>query len=180
MKKVLIGLFVLLALLVGGIALLPGEYEVKRSRVVAATPAEVYAAVLDLHTWPSWSVWSSEADPDCVWNYNDKVGVGASNEWNGPELGKGGLTVTASEENTKIDYDLFFVEGDDRMESQGRFEFVPSGDGTEVTWVMHGEFEGFLKLFGLLMDSMVGPDFEEGLTGLDNFLQKPDSASESN
>lgn len=170
MKKVLIGCFGLIAVLViaGVIAvmMLPSEYEAERSAVIPAPPAEVYAVVADLHTWPEWSAWSQEKDPDCVWSYNDKTGVGARTDWEGPELGKGYMVVTEAIDDTKFACDLGFFIEEEELKSKIYFEFTPKGDDTDVRWVMFGELEGIGKVFGLMIDASVGPDFEEGLAGL--------------
>ena len=171
MKKLLIGCTGLIVVLIiaGVIAImmLPSDYELERSKVISATPAEVYAVVGDLHSWPEWTAWSKEADPECIWNYNGKSGVGAGVDWTGPVHGEGEMTITGLEENSKIEYALTFKEGEDEMVSNGRFELTPSGSGTSVRWVMFGELEGVGKLFGPVMDSMVGPDFEAGLNNLE-------------
>lgn len=171
MKKVLIGcLGLVVVLILAGViavAMLPAEYEVERSSDVSGTPEEVFAVVSDLHTWPEWSFWSQTSDPDCVWTYNDKTGVGARTDWEGPIHGKGYMVVSDVVPGEMIAYDLGFFEGETEMKSQGSLTMTASGDKTTISWKMYGENEGMAKIFGLMIDSMVGPMFEEGLTNLD-------------
>ena len=44
----------------------------------------------------------------------------------------------------------------------------PEGSGTRVTWTNEGDMgtNPVNRYFGLMMDSMVGPDFEAGLKNL--------------
>ena len=172
MKKLLIGCLGLVAALVLAIGVvvmvIPGDYESERSLVVAASADEVFAVVSDLHTWPDWTVWGREMDPDCVWSYNDKVGVGARTDWKGPILGGGYIVTTEVIDGSRFGYDLGFLDdqGAVEVESKGFFELAPAGEDTLVRWGMYGEMEGLNKLFGLLIDSAVGPEFEQGLANL--------------
>jgi hypothetical protein len=52
--------------------------------------------------------------------------------------------------------------------SQGGIEFEKSGDGLRIVWFNEGDlgWNPVSRYFGLLMDRMMGPDFEEGLTKL--------------
>ena len=45
---------------------------------------------------------------------------------------------------------------------------APDGSGTRVTWTNEGDMGAnpVNRYFGLMMDSMVGPDFEAGLKNL--------------
>ena len=52
---------------------------------------------------------------------------------------------------------------------QGRIEFDSETDSvTNVKWVMEGDMGNnpIKKYFGLMMDKMMGPDFENGLKNL--------------
>lgn len=73
MKKLLIGclglIVVLVLVVVGAIMMMDSTVVVERSKTVSGTPDEVYAVISDLHTWPDWTAWSKEADPDCTWDF---------------------------------------------------------------------------------------------------------------
>lgn len=174
MKKLLfgcLGLIVVLVLVaVGAVMTMDGHVEVERSKQISASPDEVYALVSDLHTWPDWTAWDKEGDPDCTWEFTGERGDGASMDWDGPKHGQGKLTLKNCVAGERIEYDLAFLEGEEEMATVGRMELTPSGDGTTVRWVMVADLEGVGKLFGLVMDSMVGPMFDEGLDGLEEQL----------
>ncbi len=63
LKKILIGLAVLVALFVVVVALQPSEFQVERTATIAAPPADVFAQVNDLHKWDAWSPWA-KLDPE--------------------------------------------------------------------------------------------------------------------
>jgi len=74
--------------------------------------------------------------------------------------------------NERIDYTLAFPEFG--MNSRGQLLLVPDGAGTRVTWTNEGDMGGspINRYLGLLMDRMVGPDFEGGLTNLKGLAEK--------
>ena len=51
---------------------------------------------------------------------------------------------------------------------------LPQGDGTHVTWLMHGPARFVTKLFQVFMnlDNMIGKDFEAGLANLKTITEK--------
>jgi hypothetical protein len=59
LKKILIGLAVLIALFLVIVALQPSEFRVERTTTIAAPQADVFAQVNDLHKWEAWSPWRS-------------------------------------------------------------------------------------------------------------------------
>ena len=54
------------------------------------------------------------------------------------------------------------------------FTMLPQGDGTHVTWVMHGpaNFMSRLMQVFLNLDKMIGRDFETGLARLKTITEK--------
>jgi len=172
MKKLLFGclglIVVLILAAVIGIMSLPSTVVVERSRTVNATPEEVYAVVSDLHTWPDWTFWSKEADPDCTWDFQGETGDGASMAWEGPIHGKGKLTLKNCVPGQQVEYDMVFIE--ESMASVGSMTLAADGEGTTVTWTMSQDLEGAGKLLGLAMDGLIGPMFDQGLVGLDAHL----------
>ena len=54
------------------------------------------------------------------------------------------------------------------------FTMLPQGDGTHVTWVMHGPARFLTRLIQVFMnlDNMIGRDFEVGLANLKTITEK--------
>jgi hypothetical protein len=179
MKKLLIGCLVLivgvpLLLVLVAVFALNDTYSVERETTIAATPVAVHATVGDLTTWPEWSAWNTQKDPEVKFTFSEPAsGVGAVWEWNSPgPLKSGSLTLTRSSVAEGVHYDLVFEDGGREYRSTGSLVFAADGAGTKVTWTNGGQLDGVVeKLFGLLMDAMMGPDFEAGLRGLKSRLE---------
>lgn len=166
MKKFLTRLLIFLLLLYVVGFFLPSGWQASRSRVLHADRALVHSYVADLHTWPDWTAWTPERDPECTWTYSGSpAGKGAVYSWDGPELGTGRLEITAASLAEGITFDLYF--GDDPEPAHGAIEYADVDAGLEVTWRLWGRQEGSIgHWMNLVIGSFVGPDFESGLEGL--------------
>jgi uncharacterized protein YndB with AHSA1/START domain len=164
----LLGILIVVVLgLAGASYLLPGSYRVERSVEIAAPAAAVFARVGDLKQWPSWTVWG-ERDPKMQTTFSPvTTGPGAWQKWDGPESGRGELTITASEPPGRLVYELYFPAFE--MRSVGEITIVPAADNkVRVTWSDAGKLglNPVNRWFGVVMDRMIGPDFAGGLERL--------------
>jgi len=93
LRKILIGLAVLVALLVLVVAMQPSEFWVERTATIAAPPADVFAQVNDLHKWDAWSPWA-KLDPNAKIAFEGpEAGQGAAMSWAGNDkVGEGKMT----------------------------------------------------------------------------------------
>jgi len=163
LKKLLIGLVVLVVILVVVGIFLPKDYEVRRSVVVDAKPSAVHKYVGDLEKWKEWEPWT-EADPTLEVTLGKKTsGVGASQTWKSKD-GDGKLTFTATDSDKGVEYDMSIGE----WSSKGALRYDAVEKKTKVTWEMAGTVDmpvigGYLAL---MMDSWTGPYFEKGLAKL--------------
>ena len=164
-KKILIGLVVVIAVFVAIVALRPSDFRVERSAVVSAPAPVVFAQVNDLHNWDAWSPWA-KLDPAAKQTFEGpRAGTGAAFAWVGnSQVGEGRMTITESRPSELIRFRLDFVKpfaGTNTAE----FSFKPQGDQTVVTWSMFGTQNFMAKAFCMFvsMDKMVGGEFEKGL-----------------
>lgn len=165
MKYFLIGLCcaTLVFLLVS--AFLPNDYEIERKIHIAAEPTELFAAASDLSTWPDWSAWSREVDPDAAWQIDGDPGVGQVMQWDGPVLGKGRLELIVLREPGEIVYRISMPDGS--LAANGKLRFEPQGEGAQVLWSQTGSLEGIrMKWVGLFLDGWIGDQFDLSLRGL--------------
>lgn len=170
MKKVLIGVAVLLLGLCAVVAAQPSEFALERSGTVNAPPEVVFAQVNDFHQWARWSPWEKmEAEGKLKKTFGgpETGGVGQTYEWDGEKTGKGSMKIVESKPGELVKLDLHFMEP---MEANNptSFIFTREGEGTKVTWRMEGKNNFAGKAFSLVMDmdKMVGKDFEAGLAGI--------------
>ena len=143
-------------------------YTVQRSATVAAPPEQVYARIIDFHQWTDWSPWE-DMDPTMDKTYSGAAsGVGARYAWSGNrKVGQGNMEITEATDPSQIKISLEFLKPF-KASNTTVFSLQPAGEGTDVTWTMTGKKTLMTKIMGIFksMDSMVGPDFERGLTRL--------------
>ncbi|MBL8935494.1 MAG: SRPBCC family protein [Archangium sp.] len=167
LKKLALGLGVVVAGLLIAIVTRPSEFAIKRSLAIAAPPEIVYAHVVDFHEWAAWSPWDG-LDPSMKKTYTGGPGVGAKYEWNGNDkVGSGAMTIADAKPNEAVGITLEFktpIEATNRTD----ITFAKSATGTDVTWSMSGKNNFMSKAFSLFvdMDKMVGADFDKGLGSL--------------
>jgi hypothetical protein len=156
-------LTLMLVFVVGGLAM-PKGYHVQRSERIQAPAEIVFDQVNDLRKWEAWSPWNA-ADPTMKITYSEQhVGEGGSYSWKGDAAGEGSLTIVRSLVPSRIETKIDFG---DMGSSDGSWDFSHADGVTRVTWAFSGENPGILGgWFTLMMDGMVGPQFEEGLRGI--------------
>ena len=164
-KKVLLGLLVLILLLAVIGALLSDRYRCSRSLVVRAPAEKVFALIGDLKAWPAWEPFSSE-------NANMKTtlgatttGVGASQSWAGAG-DQGRLTFTRCDPKEGVEFDLVFTNGGHESPAKSWMHMTPREAGaTELAWGIEGELNMPVLggWFALAADRRMGPIFERGL-----------------
>ena len=159
-----IGALVLLIVAVG--FFLPSAFSVQRSIEINATPKKVYDLVVEPKRWKEWSVWTRR-DPDMRITYSGPpFGMGAKWAWVSKSEGTGSMEFTRVEPDRSVEYLLLFPEY--HMRSNGALRMEPAGNGTRVTWTNSGDVGAnpLKHYLAVLMDRMVGPDFESGLANL--------------
>lgn len=175
LKKIGIALAGLLVLLVLISFFLPSRVHVERSRTVAGPPEVAFVQINTLKNWSAWSSWHRIDPKNTAYEFSEKPGgEGAWYSWKSPNsnVGNGKLTVTKSLPNESVEALLEF-EG--MSPSKTGYHFKPEGNGTKVTFTMDSDMSSPLvvgKYLGLMMDRMLGPDFEKGLANLDSVVAR--------
>jgi len=165
LKKVGLGLAVVVAVLLIVIATRPPGFHVERSVQVAAPASVVYGEFATLEAFTAWMPWS-DLDPAMHKEFSGPAsGVGSSYSWVGNKrVGCGQMTVTELVPDSRVTYRLEFKEPM-QVTNMTTLALAPACDGVKVTWSMEGDYDFVGKAFSLLMnmDGMIGPDFEKGL-----------------
>lgn len=121
---------------------------------------------MDLKRWKAWGVWFKR-DPDMQLTYSgpDRA-IGMRSEWRSDTEGNGEMTIVGLEHEKRVIYNLTFPDMD--MESTGEIVLESVNGSTRVTWMDYGDVGSNItyKYFGLFMDNLIGPDFEDGLANL--------------
>jgi hypothetical protein len=168
-KKILVGVSLVVVALALYISARPSEFEVKRSVVIEAPAAAVYAQVSDFSKWDAWSPWA-KLDPAMKKELTGTQGsIGASYYWLGnDQVGEGRMTLAEVKPPERLTINLEFL-APFAAQNLTVFEFSSNAPAeTKVTWLMRGNNNFMAKAFGLFfdMDTMVGGDFERGLSSL--------------
>jgi uncharacterized protein YndB with AHSA1/START domain len=168
LKKVLIALGVLLAVLLAIIATRPSTYRVERSTIIGAPPARVFPYANDFKRFVSWSPWQ-KLDPNIKTTFSGPPqGTGSVYEWQGNhDVGRGRMTIVESKPDAQVKYRLEFMEPF-ASTANTTVTFAPAGTGTLVMWAMEGtnNFAGKAMSLFMDMDKMIGKDFEAGLANM--------------
>jgi len=167
-KKVLLGIVVVVAVFLTIVYLQPSRFRIERSTLIAAPPEKVFVQVDNLRNWDAWSPWA-KLDPNAKNTFEGpSSGAGATFRWAGnKEVGEGSMTIIESIPGELVRIQLEFIKPFEDQ-STAEFTFQPSDDQTEVTWSMYGENNFMSKAFCLFMDmdQMLGGQFEQGLAQL--------------
>jgi uncharacterized protein YndB with AHSA1/START domain len=168
LRKILIGLAVLVGGFAAVVALQPSEFRITRSVTISAPPEVVFAQVNDFHNWEAWNPWG-KLDPGMQQSYEGSLaGPGALYTWAGNgNVGEGRMTIVESRPPERIQIQLEFLKPI-AATNTAEFTFEPQGDATTVTWSMTGRSNFIGKAIGLFMDmdQMVGGMFEQGLAAM--------------
>ena len=174
LKKIGLGLLVVVAAVLVYASLQPDTFRVQRSATIGAPPDKVYPLLADFHQWTAWSPWENR-DPAMRRTFGGaQSGKGATYAWAGDgNVGEGRMEITDANAPSRIAIKLDFIkpfEGHNVTE----FVLVPQGNATQVTWTMQGPATFLTKLMGVFMnmDNMIGKDFEAGLAKLDTAARK--------
>lgn len=170
----LIGLVVLLAV-IGYCS--PQQVHIERSIRIAAKPATVFTYLNGFRNFNAWSPWAA-LDPNTQYQLEGPpVGVGAKQSWSSedPNVGSGSQEITAVKPNEQITMQLMLP---DMLPSVVTQTLTPDGDGTQVVWAMDADMGSspVNRLFGLILEKFIGPDYEKGLASMKPLIEAHTSA----
>jgi effector-binding domain-containing protein len=164
LKKILIGLAVLIvALLLVGF-LLPGKMEVSRSISVNAPVENVFDEFNDVKKWQEWQYWNTLEKPgEMALTYGEKTeGIGAWYSWDGKNTGKGKITITESVPNKSVASSIEFTGSGTAV---GLYTVEPEGESTKAS--MNFTFDNGMnpigRWFSLFMKGEIEKAFDFGL-----------------
>ncbi|TDR23527.1 SRPBCC family protein [Marinicella litoralis] len=166
-------LFLVIAFYAYGFFFLEDKVQVSRSITIDRPAKMVFKTVNSMHTFNQWSPWA-KLDPDASYQYEGpEKGVGSKMSWSGnKEVGSGHQTIIESVPYERIKAELYFDgQGDDP--AWATYQIKAMGDSTEVSWIFDADFKGDIlgRYFGMMMDGMLGPQYELGLQNLKTLVE---------
>lgn len=173
-RRLLVGLLLLVALLAGGAYLLPQQVAVSRSIEISAPPAKVFELVNGYKRFNEWSPWF-EKDPAAKYTYSGPdTGQGAKMAWasDKADVGSGSQEIVESVPDKLVRTKLDFGE---MGKSIAKLDLEPAASGTRVTWGFETDvgMNPMMRWMGLMFDTWIGGDYEKGLAKLKAVAEKP-------
>lgn len=174
LKKILLGVIVVIAGFLVYVAVQPADYLIAREVVINAKPESIFSHLNNSKKLNAWMPWA-DSDPNVKMNYSGPTdGIGATTSWESTgSMGVGRAVIIQSIANqnvkTQITYEKPMV-----MEQVSDMTLTAKNGGTAVKWSVVGKnsFMGRLFCTFMNMDKMVGGEFEKGLNKLKNIVER--------
>ena len=175
-------MFTALYVIVGLLALVfllhligPKNYDVFRTVEISKPKNEVFNYLKYLKNMDDWSPWAKK-DPNMQKKFTGTDGeAGALSYWLGnKEVGEGEQEIKKVVDGKRIESELrFFKPFKSTSDCYLDVEELSNGN-TKVKWGFSGTNKFPMTIMSLFknMDSMVGPDFEEGMASLKAVMEK--------
>lgn len=169
LKTVVIVIVAIIGIIVIAGMLSPREVELERTISINASAESIFEEIKGIKALNSWSPWQGIDPKGTKYTYEGpEIGVGSKMSWESehPDVGTGSQEIIESIENKKIRTEFYFGGFD----APNYADIIIKTDGgrSKVTWTFEGDMGSnpVWKLMGLMMDSMLGPSYEEGLQNL--------------
>lgn len=171
-KRILLGIVGLVAILAVISQFLPGEVHVERQITINAAPEAVFPFVNSPKMTEKWSPWL-ERDPKTIVKYEGPAaGVGAKMAWQSDnrEVGVGNLEIVESASNSLVRVALVF-EG--QGNATASYMLKDTGGGTELVWGFDTELgrNPVARYMGMMFENWIGADYERGLENLKKVVE---------
>jgi hypothetical protein len=175
-KKILIGLFGIVAIALIIALFLPKEYAVEREITINQPKDSVFNYIKYVKNQDNFSVWNQK-DPNSIKKFSGTDGtVGFVYSWNSKDknVGVGEQEIKKIIDGERIDFELRFKVP---FESTGFAYMITdpiSPNQTKVKWGFNGKmpYPMNLMLPFMNMEQMLGKDLQDGLNNLKVVLEK--------
>src|SRR3989304_476294 len=165
--KIILVLVILVVLLFIISLFLPRKIRVERAMLIKAPVHVVFNQINDVRNWENWSPWHQIDTAMEITYFGNKHGEGSGYEWrsSNPQVGNGKLTITASVLFDSIATEMDFME---QGTASAYYLFDETDSGTNVIWGFETDMGSnpIARYMGLMMDKMIGNDYEKGLSQL--------------
>ena len=172
-KRLLLTIALFIIVLAVGSFFLPQKQQVERTVEISAPANVIYPHLANPQLFVKWSPWSS-IDPNMKTEFTGaESGEGAGMSWQSaqPSVGTGSWLITKAVENESLDVNMDFAG---QGTATSFFTLKPSGSNTAVTWGFetNAGMNPVMRWMGLMMDKMVGSEYEKGLLKLKGIVEK--------
>ena len=134
-------------------AIKPDTFSVRRDTTVSAPPEKIFPLIADFHRWGSWSPYEGQGSRDeaDLRRRRKRQGrglcLGRQQECRVRPDGNSGGACAVSKIVIKLDFLKPF-----EAHNTAEFTMLPQGDGTSLSWLMHGPAPFMSKLMQVFMN----------------------------
>ena len=176
LKRILLAIGILVALLLVIALFVKKDYAVERSVSINKPKQEVFDYLKFLKNQDNFSVWM-KLDPNTKKEYQGTDGtVGFISAWDSENknVGKGVQEIKKITDGERIDSQIHFIKPFDGLAQAYMATQAEADTQTKVTWGFKSEMAYPMNLMLLFMDmdKILGKDLEEGLRNLKDIQEK--------
>ncbi|MDX5417909.1 MAG: SRPBCC family protein [Hymenobacteraceae bacterium] len=167
LKSLLLGAITLVAILAIISISLPRHIYIQRDIIINAPAEAAYEQISNLSNWPNWLPGHHQEPSSTSARVNQPNGIGDRYRWVSQRSGikPGVVTIVAAEPHRRLVTNLKF-ENEEKAHST--FTLQETAEGTVLSWHLE-KYTGdnpLSKFSGLLLDSTLGEEFEDGLENI--------------
>lgn len=175
-KKILVVLILILAIVLIAAYMMPKNYAIEREITINKPVDTVFNYVRSLKNQNEFSVWAN-MDPKMKATYSGTDGeVGSKSAWksNVKEVGVGEQEITKITQRKRIDFALRFKKPMEDTAVGFMSTETVAGNQTKVKWGINGviPYPMNIMLPMMKMDQMIGNDLQKGLENLKDKLEQ--------
>jgi len=175
MKKLLIGLLAVIALVVLIGVMLPSNIRLSQTILIHAPADMIFEEVNNFKQWNNWSPWEKK-DPTTVMSYEGPdSGVGSKMMWDSksPKVGKGCQEIIKSIPNRHIEVALSFAGWNHPTRADWDFEERES-NSTQASWSYTSQIGSNIwhKYMAILIKPSLEKDYMQGLQQIKTHVEQ--------
>ncbi|MFO1524470.1 MAG: SRPBCC family protein [Turneriella sp.] len=172
-KRILIGLVVVVAGIFIVAATRPNTYTVERSLKINAAPEKIFPYLISFKKGLEWSAWDKQEEEVKRTFTGPESGMGAIYEFEGKKSGHGKLSYKSIVPNEEVKMDLTFykpMQGSNDI----TYSLKKEGDATVMKYHMTGPAPIIARIIWLFadMDKYMGDKFNESMQNLKKIVEE--------
>ncbi len=172
-KKILLFIVAIIALFLIVALFVSKDYKVEKSITINKPKTEIFNYIKSLKNQDKFSKWASLDPAMKKSSRGTDETVGFTTMWEGnKDVGKGEQEIKKIDEGKRIDFELRFEKPMKDIAQAYMTTDSVAPNQTLVKWGLTGHMTYPMNIMGLVMDKMVGGDFETGLANLKALMEK--------
>jgi hypothetical protein len=149
------------------------DYQVEKSITINKPKTEIFNYIKSLKNQDNFSKWAKMDTAMKQYFTGTDSTVGFTSHWEGNDkVGKGEQEIKKIDEGKRIDFELRFEKPMKDVAQAYMTTDSVTPNQTLVKWGLTGHMTYPMNIMGLVMDKMVGGDFETGLANLKVLMEK--------